>query len=74
MAEFLASIFGTEKDRVNCPFYFKTGACTHGERSDFNYFESFRKSLTFWHFLDFLTLRSFYLPNVYTVIRKLLIL
>ena len=32
MAEFLASIFGTEKDRVNCPFYFKTGACTHGER------------------------------------------
>ena len=23
MAEHLASIFGTEKDRVNCPFYFK---------------------------------------------------
>jgi len=32
MAEFLASIFGTEKDRVNCPFYFKIGACCHGER------------------------------------------
>jgi len=28
----LASIFGTEKDRVNCPFYFKMGACRHGDR------------------------------------------
>ena len=26
MAEHLASIFGTEKDRVNCPFYFKVRA------------------------------------------------
>jgi hypothetical protein len=25
MAEHLASIFGTEKDRVNCPFYIKIG-------------------------------------------------
>ena len=32
MAEHLASIYGTEKDRVNCPFYFKIGACRHGER------------------------------------------
>lgn len=49
MAEYLASIFGTEKDkwasqcpagasplhipfRVNCSFYFKIGACRHGER------------------------------------------
>ena len=32
MAEYLASIFGTEKDRVNCPFYFKIGACRHGDR------------------------------------------
>jgi len=32
MAEYLASIFGTEKDKVNCSFFFKTGACTHGER------------------------------------------
>ena len=32
MAERLASIFGTEKDRVNCPFYFKIGACRHGDR------------------------------------------
>ncbi|XP_010690014.2 splicing factor U2af small subunit B [Beta vulgaris subsp. vulgaris] len=32
MADHLASIFGTEKDRVNCPFYFKIGACRHGDR------------------------------------------
>jgi len=32
MAEYLASIFGTEKDKVNCSFYFKMGACTHGDR------------------------------------------
>eukprot|EP00236_Picocystis_salinarum_P000534 CAMPEP_0183832754 /NCGR_PEP_ID=MMETSP0807_2-20130328/5640_1 /TAXON_ID=88271 /ORGANISM="Picocystis salinarum, Strain CCMP1897" /LENGTH=272 /DNA_ID=CAMNT_0026078553 /DNA_START=103 /DNA_END=919 /DNA_ORIENTATION=- len=32
MAEHLATIFGTEKDRVNCPFYFKIGRCRHGER------------------------------------------
>ena len=31
MAEYLASIFGTEKDKVNCTFYFKIGACRHGE-------------------------------------------
>jgi len=28
----LASIFGTEKDKVNCSFFFKMGACTHGDR------------------------------------------
>lgn len=32
MAEYLASIFGTEKDRVNCSFFFKIGACRHGDR------------------------------------------
>ena len=32
MAEYLASIFGTEKDKVNCSFFFKMGACTHGDR------------------------------------------
>lgn len=31
MAEPLARFFATEKDRVNCPFYFKIGACRHGE-------------------------------------------
>lgn len=32
MAEHLASIYGTEKDRINCPFYYKIGACRHGTR------------------------------------------
>ena len=32
MAQFLASIYGTEQDKVNCSFYFKIGACRHGER------------------------------------------
>lgn len=32
MAERLASIYGTEKDKVNCPFYYKIGACRHGAR------------------------------------------
>ena len=32
MAEYLASIFDTEKDKVNCSFYFKIGACRHGDR------------------------------------------
>jgi len=32
MAEYLASIFGTEKDKVNCSFYFKIGSCRHGDR------------------------------------------
>eukprot|EP00285_Hemiselmis_virescens_P018020 CAMPEP_0173382632 /NCGR_PEP_ID=MMETSP1356-20130122/5159_1 /TAXON_ID=77927 ORGANISM="Hemiselmis virescens, Strain PCC157" /NCGR_SAMPLE_ID=MMETSP1356 /ASSEMBLY_ACC=CAM_ASM_000847 /LENGTH=201 /DNA_ID=CAMNT_0014337079 /DNA_START=83 /DNA_END=684 /DNA_ORIENTATION=+ len=32
MADRLASIHGTEQDRVNCPFYFKVGACRHGDR------------------------------------------
>jgi splicing factor U2AF subunit len=32
MAQHLQTIYGTEQDRVNCPFYFKIGACTYGER------------------------------------------
>uniref|UniRef100_A0A8C8TLD6 Splicing factor U2AF 26 kDa subunit n=1 Tax=Peromyscus maniculatus bairdii TaxID=230844 RepID=A0A8C8TLD6_PERMB len=32
MAECLASIFGTEKDKVNCSFCFKIGACRHGDQ------------------------------------------
>jgi len=31
-AEYLASIFGTEKDKVNCSFFFKMGACRHGDK------------------------------------------
>ncbi|CAN1333785.1 Splicing factor U2af small subunit A [Linum perenne] len=33
MEEHLASIFGTEKDRVNCPFYFKIGTAPHTKPS-----------------------------------------
>jgi len=29
---YLASIFGTEQDKVNCSFYYKIGACRHGDR------------------------------------------
>lgn len=32
MADYYASIFGTEKDKVNCSFYLKIGACRHGDR------------------------------------------
>ncbi|KAF8590885.1 RNA-binding domain-containing protein [Ramaria rubella] len=32
MASHLAQIFGTEQDRVNCSFYYKIGACRHGDR------------------------------------------
>jgi len=32
MASHLANIFGTEQDRVNCSFYYKIGACRHGDR------------------------------------------
>lgn len=32
MAEELTAAFGTEKDKVNCPFFFKVGACRHGEK------------------------------------------
>jgi len=31
MADRLARIFGTEEDKVNCSFYFKIGACRHGD-------------------------------------------
>jgi len=32
MAKHLARIHGTEEDKVNCPFYFKIGACRHNDR------------------------------------------
>ncbi|CAN6643002.1 hypothetical protein TRVA0_019S01992 [Trichomonascus vanleenenianus] len=32
MANYLASIYGTEHDKVNCSFYYKIGACRHGEK------------------------------------------
>ena len=32
MAKHLSRIYGTEEDKVNCPFYFKIGACRHSDR------------------------------------------
>jgi splicing factor U2AF subunit len=32
MARHLARIHGTEEDKINCPFYFKIGACRHSDR------------------------------------------
>eukprot|EP01029_Cantina_marsupialis_P002092 TRINITY_DN1190_c0_g1_i1.p1 TRINITY_DN1190_c0_g1~~TRINITY_DN1190_c0_g1_i1.p1 ORF type:complete len:297 (-),score=89.49 TRINITY_DN1190_c0_g1_i1:144-1034(-) len=32
MADRLSKIYGTEEDKVNCPFFFKIGACRHGDR------------------------------------------
>jgi splicing factor U2AF 35 kDa subunit len=32
MASALAAIYGTEADKVNCSFYYKIGACRHGDR------------------------------------------
>ena len=29
-AHYLSSVHGTEVDRLNCPFYYKMGACRHG--------------------------------------------
>lgn len=31
MASRLGETFGTEDDKINCPFYFKIGACRHGD-------------------------------------------
>jgi splicing factor U2AF subunit len=32
MAFHLQNLYGTEQDRVNCPFFYKIGACTFGDR------------------------------------------
>ena len=37
MAATFARILGTEKDRLNCPFYFRIGACRHGDRCSRNH-------------------------------------
>ncbi|KAK6588390.1 U2 snRNP auxiliary factor [Cryptosporidium xiaoi] len=39
MAEHLARIIGTEEDRVNCPFYWKIGACRHGDQCSRNHYK-----------------------------------
>lgn len=31
MADRLSRVYGTEMDKVNCPFFFKMGACRYGD-------------------------------------------
>lgn len=31
MAARLAKVYGTEMDKVNCPFFYKMGACRYGD-------------------------------------------
>jgi splicing factor U2AF subunit len=50
MAKHLARIHGTEEDRVNCPFYYKIGACRHGDRcSRLHHKPAFSQTLLFKH-------------------------
>ena len=50
MALHLARIHGTEEDRVNCPFYYKIGACRHGDRcSRLHHKPAFSQTLLFKH-------------------------
>ena len=37
MAATFARILGTEKDRSNCPFFYRIGACRHGDRCSRNH-------------------------------------
>lgn len=49
----MATIHGTEEDRVNCPFYFKTGTCRHGDRcSRLHHKPAFSQTLLIPHFYD----------------------
>jgi splicing factor U2AF subunit len=53
MADYLASIFATEKDKVNCSFFFKIGACRHGAKcTKIHYIPNFSQTVI---------LRNFYL-------------
>lgn len=50
MAKHLARIHGTEEDKVNCPFYFKIGACRHMDRcSRLHHKPAFSQTLLFQH-------------------------
>lgn len=50
MAKRLARIHGTEEDKVNCPFYFKIGACRHSDRcSRLHHKPAFSQTLLFQH-------------------------
>lgn len=37
MAARLARLHGTEEDTTNCPYYFKVGACRHGDKCSRNH-------------------------------------
>jgi len=56
MAATFARILGTEKDRLNCPFYFRIGACRHGDRCSRNHLRP--------HFSQTLLVPHLYLPSV----------
>jgi len=56
MAATFARILGTEKDRLNCPFYFRIGACRHGDRCSRNHLRP--------HFSQTILVPHFYLPSV----------
>ncbi|KAL0208851.1 hypothetical protein P9112_011438 [Eukaryota sp. TZLM1-RC] len=50
MADSLARTYATEKDKVNCPFYAKIGACRHGEScSRMHHKPSFSQTILFSH-------------------------
>lgn len=45
-----ARIIGTEEDKFNCPFYYKIGACRHGERCSRTHLRpNFSQTLIFPH-------------------------
>ncbi|SBS83551.1 splicing factor U2AF small subunit, putative [Plasmodium ovale] len=53
MAEHLARIIGTEEDRVNCPFFWKIGACRHGDQcSRSHYKPNSAQTLVIRHMYD----------------------
>lgn len=53
MAEHLARIIGTEEDRVNCPFFWKIGACRHGDQcSRSHYKPTCAQTLVIRHMYD----------------------
>ncbi|SOV78046.1 splicing factor U2AF small subunit, putative [Plasmodium sp. gorilla clade G3] len=53
MAEHLARIIGTEEDRVNCPFFWKIGACRHGDQcSRSHYKPNCAQTLVIRHMYD----------------------
>ena len=53
MAKHLARIHGTEEDKVNCPFYFKIGACRHADRcSRLHHKPAFSQTLLFQHLYE----------------------